>query len=62
MESCRSFYSPSGYYFQEHWEGADKVLALPLDYHRIAVNFWIGLDPIMYFGCAMIFGRRFIEL
>ena len=56
MESCRtSFYSPSGYYFQEHWEGIDKVLALPLDISSHCSEFWIGLDPIMYFGCAMIF-------
>ena len=40
-----SFYSPSGYYFQEHWEGIDKVLALPLDISSHCNEFLDWLRP-----------------
>ena len=45
-----SFYSPSGYYFQEHWEGIDKVLALPLDISSHCNEFldWLRPDHVLW--------------
>ena len=45
-----SFYSPSGYYFQEHWEGIDKVLALPLDISSHCSEFldWLRPDHVLW--------------
>ena len=45
-----SFYSPSGYNFQEHWEGIDKVLALPLDISSHCSEFldWLRPDHVLW--------------
>ena len=45
-----TFYSPSGYFQYKDWDGADLVLALPLDYRKHCIDFleWIKPDHILW--------------
>ena len=40
-----TFYSPSGYFQHKDWDGADLVLALPLDYRTRCVEFIDKVKP-----------------
>lgn len=40
-----TFYSPSGYFQYKNWDGADLVLALPLDYPSQCIDFLERIKP-----------------
>ena len=40
-----TFYSPSGYFQYKDWSGADRVLALPLDYRKHCIEFLDRIKP-----------------
>ena len=40
-----TFYSPSGYFQYKNWDGADLVLALPLDYRSQCIDFLERIKP-----------------